>query len=388
MRKNMTEKLSSLLPDVINEVTTGFEELTNIRNGSNKQNFWYIILLLSCIGIRYMLIFLVGMPMCQNKDYLESINEFSINVMRRATVIDTVPWFLRNIVSYFLKNSTVEDVIMTHIGREFEARQKARWFQSSYDIVVSDAIQWILDAAPPETPILKLVQKLMLFNFASIHTSSISLAHILYDLAANPEFQDPVCAEIEEVLRAEGGWTKQALTKMRKLDSIFRESLRMNGTNIVTLIRKVITPYTFIDGTFVSKGAWVGAATINIHYSPDLYKDPEKFDGFRFYKKRQLEGNAHHFQMASPTLDYLPFGFGKNSCPGRFFASNELKIAVAYILCNYQLRLNGGTTGERPQNIYDGLVCLPNPTVGIELKEREGRQKSILYPGHMASYGN
>ena len=32
MRKNMTEKLSSLLPDVISEVTDAFEELTDVKN--------------------------------------------------------------------------------------------------------------------------------------------------------------------------------------------------------------------------------------------------------------------------------------------------------------------------------------------------------------------
>ena len=33
MRKNMTEKLSSLLPDVVDEVTDAFEELTDVKNG-------------------------------------------------------------------------------------------------------------------------------------------------------------------------------------------------------------------------------------------------------------------------------------------------------------------------------------------------------------------
>ena len=54
----------------------------------------------------------------------------------------------------------------------------------------------------------------------------------MYDLAANLGLQDPLCIEIEEALRNKGGWTKQALTKMKKLDSILRESLRMNGVNI------------------------------------------------------------------------------------------------------------------------------------------------------------
>jgi hypothetical protein len=35
-------------------------------------------------------------------------------------------------------------------------------------------------------------------------------------------------AEIESVLEAHGGWTKQALAKMKKVDSSLRESQRLN----------------------------------------------------------------------------------------------------------------------------------------------------------------
>ncbi|PWW77904.1 cytochrome P450, partial [Tuber magnatum] len=380
MRKNMTEKLSNLLPDIVEEITEAFEGLTNIKNEWTNLNIFNISI------VKCILISLVGIPICQNLDYLDSVNQFSLNIMKSALIIDTVPWFLRGIVNSFLKKSDAENIIIMHIGREFEIRRKAKKSQSTSNIIASDAIQWILDAVPPETPILKLVQKLMFFNFASVHTTSIALTHILYDLAAHPEFQDPVCIEIEEVLRAEGGWTKQAITKMKKLDSILRESLRLNGAAIVTVVRKIITPYTFIDGTFAPKDTWVGAASTTIHHSPELYKDPEIFDGFRFYEKRQLKENSFHFQTTSLALDYLPFGIGKNSCPGRFFATIELKVAVAYILCNYRLRLNGGASGKRPQNIYEGFVCMPDPTTGIELKEREDRQKSVLFPSHMASH--
>ena len=154
---------------------------------------------------------------------------------------------------------------------------------------------------------------------------------------------------------------------------------------LVTVVRKIVTSHTFNDGTYAPKGAWVCVPAATLHLSPELYENPEIFDGFRFYRMRQLEGNAHNYQMASPSLDYLPFGIGKSSCPGRFFATNELKIAVAYILCNYRLRLNGGVSGKKPPNFFAGIVCMPNPTVGIELKEREGREKSVLFPGHVTS---
>jgi len=58
------------------------------------------------------------------------------------------------------------------------------------------------------------------------------MTHILLDLAAYPEYQDPLKKEIGTVLRQFGGWKKQALNHMKKLNSVLRESQRMNGVAI------------------------------------------------------------------------------------------------------------------------------------------------------------
>ena len=60
-----------------------------------------------------------------------------------------------------------------------------------------------------------------------------SLTHVLYDLAAHPEWMQPLRDEVEALV-AEHGWTKNALNKMWKLDSLLREGLRVNGIGIST----------------------------------------------------------------------------------------------------------------------------------------------------------
>lgn len=59
--------------------------------------------------------------------------------------------------------------------------------------------------------------------------SAQAVTHAILDLAAYPEYQDPLKEEIETALLASGGCNKLALAQMKKLDSILRESLRMNG---------------------------------------------------------------------------------------------------------------------------------------------------------------
>lgn len=56
---------------------------------------------------------------------------------------------------------------------------------------------------------------------------SKTFVHVLYDIAANPEYIDPIREEIETIIRNEG-WSKKSLTKMTKLDSVIKESLRIH----------------------------------------------------------------------------------------------------------------------------------------------------------------
>jgi cytochrome P450 len=93
--------------------------------------------------------------------------------------------------------------------------------------VQNDAIQWVLEASPPRTSLYELSVRILYLDFSAIHTTSVSIIQALYDLGARPEFQDPIREEIESVLVECGGLTKEALTKMKKLDSTLRESQRL-----------------------------------------------------------------------------------------------------------------------------------------------------------------
>jgi len=142
--------------------------------------------------------------------------------------------------------------------------------------------------------------RLLFLNFVSVHTFSWTINHVLLDLAASPEYQDPLKEEIEMVLRRFGGWTKRALTHMKKLDSVLRESQRVNaivtGTSInprrvminglthstATVIRKAKVSCRLSDGTFMPKGTWVMSSTNATHHSEAKYENPMKFDGFRY----------------------------------------------------------------------------------------------------------
>lgn len=93
-----------------------------------------------------------------------------------------------------------------------------------------------------------LTLRILTLNFTSIHSTSMvnpltvrfiqteppdkiveqAFTHALYDLAANPQYIQPLREEIEANL-ADKGWTKAGMDKMRKVDSFLKESMRLHG---------------------------------------------------------------------------------------------------------------------------------------------------------------
>ncbi|KAL1961582.1 hypothetical protein VTN77DRAFT_1434 [Rasamsonia byssochlamydoides] len=59
--------------------------------------------------------------------------------------------------------------------------------------------------------------------------------------------------------------------------------------------------------------------------------------------------------MVSYAEDFLGFGYGQNACPGRFFAAQELKLLLAYIVLNYDIR----PLERRPKNVWIGDAVIP-----------------------------
>lgn len=131
--------------------------------------------------------------------------------------------------------------------------------------------------------------------------------------------------------------------------------------------RITVSDITLSDGSVLPKGAAVAVPSWSVTRDEKLWTNPTTFDGFRFEKLREEPGAEHKYQFATTGPDSLSFGYGPQACPGRFFASNEIKVLLAHILLNYDCKLEGG---KRPDNITRDLTILPNMGVKILFKKR------------------
>jgi cytochrome P450 len=86
----------------------------------------------------------------------------------------------------------------------------------------ADMTQWLIDNCPPEKRMDTEFHALGQLNtsFAAIHTTTGALTHNVYDMAAHPEYMEPLREEYEQVLATDGGFlTKQSMTKLKKVSS-------------------------------------------------------------------------------------------------------------------------------------------------------------------------
>ncbi|KII83967.1 hypothetical protein PLICRDRAFT_179995 [Plicaturopsis crispa FD-325 SS-3] len=370
--KKLTHKLTTVIPEVLEEIAMALEENMNVNSE------WTLIdnydIMLKTISRTANKIF-IGLPLCRKQDYLDAVVEFATRAATSSQTIDTFPDLLKPAVAWLITdNGAAFRAIVTDVGPLFVERKRTmeelgdRWAETP-----NDAIQWILDLAPPDSSIESMCMRILFLNFAAIHTSSMSITHVLLDLGAHPEFQEPLRQEIESVLREFGGWSKQALTKMKKMDSCIRESQRLNAIEIAPMIRKATKSQTLSDGTFLPKGTWVAVPASALHHSEHLYENPFVFDPFRYSRMREHPGQEAKHQLVNVDENNLGFGFGNHACPGRFFAANALKILLASIICNYDFKTS---TNGRPENTYSGQSCFPDISKSLLFRERPDRVQS------------
>jgi hypothetical protein len=134
------------------------------------------------------------------------------------------------------------------------------------------------------------------------------------------------------VIREEG-WTKAGVDKMHKIDSFLRETQRVDGLGLrslyslsrvknadvrlfpVPLTRLVLRPFTFSNGVTIPAGTLIAAPGSAVYTDEANYHDPDTFDGFRFAKLRESEGDktTSRHQTVSTSSEHLAFGLGRHT---------------------------------------------------------------------------
>lgn len=85
---NLTQKLSSILPDIVEEVTLAWQDNTNIGDEWSEINVWNVMLKVISRTANRMF---VGLPLCRNQEFLDNLVEYATEVIKAGVVIDMTP---------------------------------------------------------------------------------------------------------------------------------------------------------------------------------------------------------------------------------------------------------------------------------------------------------
>ncbi|KAI9465137.1 cytochrome P450 [Lactarius psammicola] len=302
----------------------------------------------------------VGSPLCRDPDYLTLNMNFAVNVVKLAAIIRMFPKPLKPIVTRLLSNLPSQirqemEFIRPMVEERFARMEE---FGDDWDDKPNDMLMWLMsEAKGVERSLEGLARRLLVVNFAAIFSTSLMFTTVFYHLLSNPEYIDPLRHDVETAV-AEEGWTKAGMDKMYKVDSFIKESQRIDGSGVLTPTRLALRPFTFSNGVTVPAGTIITVPIIVIHADGENFPNPDEFDGFRFAKLRERDGDAMtRHQATSTSAECLTFGYGRHACPGRFFAVNEVKTLLAHILVTYDIKFEEGK--QAPRSLIIKSVRVP-----------------------------
>ncbi|KAK0714082.1 cytochrome P450, partial [Lasiosphaeria miniovina] len=179
-------------------------------------------------------------------------------------------------------------------------------------------------------------------------------------------------AEVRRVLSRHGDvLCPRALQCTRRLDSFVTETMRVGPHSINTFQREVTRPFRPSTGQEMPAGVVIEVPAHAVAHDPEIFPDPDRFDGLRFYRSR-AEGRhfvpdyQHHFDSCKET--FLTFGYGHHAFPGRSLASKNVKAIVAKVLILCETKLVDGVTEQYP-NLTFGPMSFPSPTKELLFKK-------------------
>jgi cytochrome P450 len=320
----------------------------------------------------------VGLPLSRDEEWTRVTMQYSLDAGHGAHSLSPYPHLLRPLVAPFIlkrlsQRRAVARRMLQPVLDKITAGHCGNSAATGRSVDTGgDLMQYIMGHYKGKATIELLARDQLIATFVAMHTTTICITQTLFDLAARPEYLAPLREELAQVLATDGAHDgrlhKESMAKLRKMDSFVRESQRMNPPGLVSMLRRVTARegLQLSTGHVIPYGSVVG---ISAHEVTRSYPDGDKFDGFRFSKLREQPGQATFHQLVATGPDHLAFGHGTHGCPGRFFAASEIKVIMAYLLQNYDIRLEGGAT--RPESLHVGCTVTPSSDAKVLFRKRK-----------------
>ncbi|RAH41256.1 cytochrome P450 [Aspergillus brunneoviolaceus CBS 621.78] len=293
----------------------------------------------------------------------------------------------QSVLSLLMHTSSIHAVALPYLPSL--AKLKRRWGRYSLSRIVTpivqrrlhkkkdsprhdDVVQYMLDRGdPPEWMVAFFISTLFI---ASANAGYLSGA-MLNILAHHPDWQARIYREIKTVAAAHAPNNRRHAPLVDQLDAIpldawesffpsidlcFKEAIRMWVA--FPMIRLNMAPHAVpIPGTaeVVPAGTFAAYNSTEVHFNPDLYPDPYRYDPERFREGRE--------EFKREAYGFVGWGQGRHPCLGMRWAKIQLNIILAYALALYEW--TGCDEKGQPSTHFDRKTDLnaPGPSLPVGL---------------------
>ncbi|OQO12016.1 hypothetical protein B0A48_02655 [Cryoendolithus antarcticus] len=374
-RTAMIVRLQTLFAQVNDEIVTALNDVWG-----NDEEEWKEVNLYETMWVvvaRAANRAFLGRPLCRDARFLDTLRTYVNSFATQGILIRfLVPEILQPVLGRMLAwpvhlryRRLVDGYLLPY------ARHMIREMKSGKLLQDEDSFAHWLAAADnskhpdDETMADALAGQLASAEFAPLHTSTFAITNTLLDILSSPQHGGILAAlrnEAEAALQgAPDTWTRADILRLELADSVIRESQRLNRTTGKAMLRRVVAKegLALPDGTHIPNGIYIGLSAEGIHMDPDLYEAPEEFRPFRF---AGMDGREKARKLVSIGIEYLPFGYGRHGCPGRFFVASMLTVMLAVIARGYEIE----GLEERPKGHSISDHSAPPRDVMVRVRRR------------------
>ncbi|KAI2794170.1 hypothetical protein POX_a00760 [Penicillium oxalicum] len=289
----------------------------------------------------------------------------------------------QSVLSLLMHTSSIHAVALPYLP--WLSKLKRRWGRYGLSKIVTpivqrrrqkdaprkdDMVQYMLDRGDsPEWMVNFFISTLFI---SSANAGYLSGA-MLNILAHHPDWQSRIYREIATVAETHAS-NRHALlvdqldsipleaweTHFPSIDLCFKEAIRMWVA--FPMIRLNMASHAVpIPGTneVVPAGSFAAYNTTEVHFNPELYPDPYKYDPNRFSEGRE--------EFKKEAYGFVGWGQGRHPCLGMRWARVQLNIILAYALAMYEW--SGCDENGQPSSHFDRKTDLnaPGPSLPVGL---------------------
>ncbi|KAK8062765.1 Cytochrome P450 [Apiospora hydei] len=194
-------------------------------------------------------------------------------------------------------------------------------------------------------------------------TSAVYLSGIIYHMLCKPSVMEKLAGIIRSTFKSEDEITFNALSEIEYLSAVIQEGGRTYAPVPSGLPRVATKGGSLILDRHVPEGtvAYVHAMAANL--SPANFADPEDFVPERWLKQPPAKYADDHLEATQA------FSLGPRGCIGRNLAMAEMRLILARVLWNFDIKLcdesKGWKESQKTYNVWDKtpLMVILTPRV-------------------------